>query len=73
MSSLAREQMERKLQKILSVLITEGTHYIVEFFPGSHLIVISITLQNEEFKCGKGKTVKNRECKTQVNFKSKCC
>jgi hypothetical protein len=61
MSSLAREQMERKLQKILSVPITEGTHYIVELFPGSHLMVTPIILKKEEFNCGKGKTVKNRE------------
>jgi hypothetical protein len=56
-----REQMERKLQKMLSVPITEGTHYIVELFPGSHLIVTSIKLQKVEFNCGKGKTVKNLE------------
>jgi len=61
MSSLAREQLERKLQKILSVPITEDTHFIVELFPGSHLRINSIILQEKEFNCRKGKTVKNRE------------
>ena len=45
--------MERNLQKILSVPTTEGTHYIVELFPGSHLIVTSIIFQKEEFNLWK--------------------
>jgi len=73
MSSLVREQLERKLLKILSVPITEDTHFIVELYPGSHLIFNSIILQIKEFNGRKGKTVKNRECKTQVKFKSKSC
>lgn len=54
MSSLAREQMERKLQKILSVPITEGTHYIVELFPVSHLIVTPIILQKRRIQLWEG-------------------
>jgi hypothetical protein len=61
MSSLAGEETEQTLRKILSVPITEGTHYIVELFPGSHVRVTLIIFQKEEFICGKGKIVKNRE------------
>jgi hypothetical protein len=51
--------MERKLQKTLSVPITEGTHYIVELFPGSHLIVTSI---GRCVRSGKGLCVGSSVC-----------